>query len=366
MTLIATFAVEGFPIAFGDLLLTGMTINENAVAVPALGEVQNFFGEDSGWSVRGLVQKLNLISDHCVVGWTGGLDSSRFAINELRRMSLEGDLTVDAVMEYLGNDPKVRADNDSFVGLIADNNGLHCFQIRADPIMSASLGQVYRVGSGSTLFDEIEGNIIGMETRKTGNANPVASGISMGLMLGGMLLDREFRGGVSAETIQHMFGGGYEIAFFVNGKMQKLQDVTYLFWEANLPISGGVQLAAPHFLVKQQYLNDNLIIRSVKAEASEKGMEVVDEQWHVISPLYETVKPTEPEIKAVTLYSPLICHFIMVNKEGQRPSVYTRVQLCSSKEDAVFNFDEQGDKILFGFNSEAIEQIARALEKFRS
>ena len=366
MTLIATFAVEGFPVVFGDLLLTGMTINDTAVAVPALGEVQNFFGEDSGWSVRGLRQKLNLINDRCVIGWTGNLASSRFAINELRKMASQGELTIEAIMDYLLNNPKVKEDNDSFVGLFFDGEFLHPFQVRAEQFTSSSLGQVYRMGSGSTVFDDLEKNTVGMKTRKTGNANAAALGISMGLMLGGMLLDKEFRGGESAETIRHLFGGGYEVAFFVNGNMQKLEEVTYLLWEASLTMSGDVRLTAPQLLVKQQYLGDNLIIRSVKTEATEHGMKAIDEQWHVVSPVFETAKPTEQEIKAITLYSPLVCHCILVSREGQAPGIYTRVQLCSTKEDAVFDIEEQGDKVLFGFRHEAMQQIADALKQFRS
>ena len=50
MTVIAAFSVSNFPVLFGDLLLTGPSVSERRVAVPAQGEVQDFFGIQAGRS----------------------------------------------------------------------------------------------------------------------------------------------------------------------------------------------------------------------------------------------------------------------------------------------------------------------------
>jgi hypothetical protein len=82
-------------------------------------------------------------------------------------------------------------------------------------------------------------------------------------MLGGLLLQAEFRGGDAAATLRNMFGGGYEIAFYSNGRMQKLREVTYVVWEALLT-AHNVHVSLPQLLVKQTYVDDYLLVRSAR------------------------------------------------------------------------------------------------------
>ena len=367
MTVVATFAISGYPVVFGDLLMTGPSANEvRTVAVPAQGEVQEFFG-DSGWSVLGLKQKVTLLADNCVVAWAGSLLGARIAISGLRELAKTGVLTCESILRHLQADSDLSKHPASFVGMVAESGRLHQFRFNAEHFDSTTLGHVFLSGSGSAAIHEFSKVLASMESRSTGSANAAVTCVAKTMMLGGMLLQAEFRGGLAATTLRNMFGGGYEIAFFSDGRMRKLEEVSYLFWEAEIA-PDEVRVSPPQLVVKQRYIGDYLLIRSARIEASAKQLRVENEQRHVICPMYDAPSLDVPmeELRTISLQSNLLCHCILVLQAGQQTGIYTMVQRYSPESEVTITFEDKDDQVVIGFRSDTMTQIAQSLERFRN
>jgi hypothetical protein len=368
MTLIASFAIQSFPVVFGDLLLTGPTgAATRIVTTPAQGEVQDFFGS-SGWGVSGLTQKVNLVNDRCIVAWSGSWLGARVAISELRALARKEPLTVDKVLQYLKSEPDLTQHPASFVGLIHDQEGLHKFHAYADERNFSHLGNVFLSGSGSPAISEFDELMASSESRSSGAVNPAATAVSSGLILGGILLQSELRGGDAAATIRNMFGGGYEIAFFSDGRVQKLSEITYVIWDAERAAT-ETKISHPLLVVKQQYAGDYLMIRSVRiaSSADDPVPRVLDEQRHAIAPMFEGARrPTIAELKSISLQSKLLCHCIAARRGETIIGIYTLVQQFGPDSEPSLKIEDHEGQISFSVREDAAARIAAAVGKFRT
>lgn len=365
VTVIAAFAIGGFPLLFGDLLLTGPT-SGRTVAVPAQGDVQGFFG-DSGWSISGLSQKVCLLSDSCAVAWAGSWLGARVAIAELRRRALSGPLSVEDATGYLTSEPDLRRNPAAFVGLTYSAGHLHQFHFGAEELQTRSLGPAYVSGSGAGAIHEFANLLQSMESTATGSPTVGNQAIANALSLGGMLLQSEFRGRDTAATLRSMFGGGYEIAYFSGGRMQKLPEITYVVWEAQIDES-NVHVSHPQLLIKQMYSGDHLLIKSARVESSAAAPtpRIVDEQAHAIRPMFEAPPfAALPSLRSMSLQSRLLCHCILVRRSDMLVGLYTRVQQYSADSELTVTFEDSKGELRFGIRNDTALEIAKSLERFR-
>ncbi|MDO8417087.1 MAG: hypothetical protein Q7S87_12850 [Agitococcus sp.] len=364
MTVIAAFIIDGCPVLFGDLLITGeMESSERIVAVPAVGEVQDFFGT-SGWAVMGLYQKVTLLSDNCVIAWAGSWLGAKNAITDLHLLSQKVQLTCEIILRHLSNDEDLRQHQASFVGFVIEGNGFKQFQFGASQFHSPSLGTVYLAGSGSFAIQAFSDLLKTTNFKAKGKVDIVASAISRAIMLGSLLLQEEFRGGDNAATLMNMFGGGYEIASY-QGRFKKLGDLTYVFWEAELN-NDTVSFSIPQFIVKQKYIKDHLIIRSVRIENSVQASAYIikDEQLHTIRPIHTSTINIEPsEIAGISLQSNLMSHCILVRKKDSIIRIHTFIQHYVNDDDMTTIFEDDDDHIKFRFSNDFILKMADSIKK---
>lgn len=365
MTVVAAFAIGGFPLLFGDLLLTGPT-SGRVVAVPAQGEVQNFFGE-SGWSISGLRQKVCVLSDSFAVAWAGSWLGARVAIAELRCRALAGPLSVEVATEYLASEQELKRNPAAFIGLTYSDGYLHQFHFGAEELHTPSLGLAYVSGSGANAIHEFAALLQSMDSAATGGPTVGNQAVASALSLGGMLLQSEFRGRDAAATLRSMFGGGYEIAYFSGDRMQKLPEITYVVWEAQIDES-HVRVSHPQLLIRQTYSNDYLLVKSARIESSaaDPTPRIVDEQGHVIGPMFEAPPFADlPSLQSMSLQSRLLCHCILVHRRGMPVGLYTRVQQYSASSELTVTFENCGGELRFGIRSDTALEIAKSLERFR-
>jgi hypothetical protein len=90
------------------------------------------------------------------------------------------------------------------------------------------------------------------------NALPQALGF--GLHMSGVMLQMEL---ATLASLQNSYGGGYEIAVSVEGRFRKLDDVTYLFWQATTDGPEVRVSRLPRQAFRYVYRDDLLVIRSV-------------------------------------------------------------------------------------------------------
>jgi len=366
VTLIASYALDNFPLVFGDLLITGDMLKDRIVSVPTQGEVQDFFG-DSGWGISGLKQKVNIISDTCVIAWAGNWLGARVAISGLRELAKKKELIAEEILSFLSTDPDLAKFPADFVGLVCEEKGLRLFHYGAEEFTGEALGTAYLAGTGAEAvrhFDEILRN---SALNTEGAIDYVALSIAKSLMMGGLLLQAELHGELAAPSLLNMFGGGYEIAYFADGRMQKIPEITFLFWDIKI-LAEGCEISAPKLVVKQTYLRDYLLIRSVligKNDNAEPA--VLADRRHAVSPMYEPeVKPTEADLLSLTLVSALRCHCIIVHDGSETLGLKTLVlsRSATSLDEVVFS--EVAGDFSMQFRVEFLENLSRSVESFWS
>lgn len=351
---------------FGDLLITGPTPSDTpVVTVPAQGEVQNFFG-DSGWGIRGLKQKVNIVSDNCAIAWAGSWLNARLVISSLRRLSESRELTSADIIDAIDD---LGADEESvqFVGLLNEGGERFAFHSNAEEVTSMVLGDTYVAGTGGDTirqFERLLGDVKYVEER---NVNSGTKAVAKSLLLGGLLLHSEWRGGLAASTLLNAFGGGYEFAFFENGRMQKLPEVTFMFWEARLNAEGcGIFL--PLFIVKQAYIDEHLLIRSVRLKAT-GGLEArtLDEQHLMIKPMFDTAnRPSEETLRSLPLVSNLLCHCIQVNDGSSYIGFTSYLQGYSATSVNEVSFHADGEDWEVSFHSSLLDNLARLVKQVKA
>lgn len=365
MTIIAAYQVDGRPALLGDLLITGSTEgNAPRVAVPAAGDVHEFFG-DSGWAVLGLYQKVALLGRHCAVAWAGDWLGARLAISHLKELSATRPLTRHEIWDYLHSDADVRKFNLSLVGLIREGNDWYLFHSQGEEIESGYLGPMYIAGSGSVVLRSIARNVTNEDTWSKGpNESASIKAIMKSFSLAGFLLQMEYRGGNIATTIMNMFGGGYEIAYVANNEVRKVDEITYVFWEADLR-SKPARLSFPQLAIKTKYLDDHLFIRSVLLdyEAGDAEQQAESEQQHLIRPIFRSSINRNPEeFSSIPLHSPLFCHCAFIHVDERHMGVMTSLHGDSPSNPNLKFEREDGHTVLHlpdGFEKEFFEAIQR-------
>lgn len=365
VTVIAAYSVEGVPVVFGDLLITGPSEKSMKVGVPAIGSVQDFFG-DSGWAIVGLSQKVVVVRDDCVLAWAGSWLGARVAIADLRALNSEAPLTAEIVGAFLSTHEDVVRHGTAFVGWVHEKQNKRFGQFRhdAEVLEAGPMGRMSLQGSGASAIKEFVRLRGAMAREVSGDANPVVLAATTALSMAGMLLRAELHGGDAAPTLRHSFGGGYEVATFSNGKFTKLGDLTFLVWSA-FATEEGVSLSAPQFIYKQTYLDDVLLVRSARMAANREGIiELVDEQYHLVNPMYETdTKVTIERAKEVSYDSPLLCHcFVVTSSSDSGHSLYTRIQRTSTSAPAI-KMQDSKSKLVVSVHRSFLEEVVSSIRK---
>lgn len=370
MTVIACFALNGVPVVFADLLLTGLRTGQpQPIAVPTIGDVQDFFG-DSGWSVRGLRQKITVISPDCVIAWAGSYLGARFAISGLSDLARRGQLSSDEVLNYLQQEPELERHPASFVGFTIESGVVRQFGFQAEEYDSPTLGAVCMSGTGVPVIRDFSAWLQAATWNhlKSGPASPWLNAVARTLALGGMLLESEFRGQTAATTILNMFGGGYAIAILENGGFRKVDDLTYVFWYARI-VPDGVDIVRPALIIKQRYLHEHLLIRAAHVGSDPSGLELVRaDQRHSIRPMRTTSsEPTGADLSTMRLQSKLFRHCVIATEQGLFSGMYMLVEHNARMEDARMTIEERDSQVLLDIRGDLLDRIGATIHsKLRS
>lgn len=336
MTLIAGFEVQGSPILFGDLLISGVGEFENLdVAVPAIGPVGDFFG-GSGWAIWGLRQKIVIISDCCAVAWAGSFVGARIAIDRLRSMAMDRLVKVEEIVCALRDDLDLILHPIDLIGWVVEESGVKKFEFGEGVkcLESDLMGTVCCAGSGQHVIYEFVEMLKNSHTTATEDVAASDKAMSVALNLAVILLRVEKDGGIQAPTLRAIFGGGYEIAGYVGGKFLKLSDFTFVLWRVEI-FPGKRTKVSPQLIVKQAYLDDVLLIRSAIFGIDERGRPaLVDEQAHAVLPVYDSQVPLPSDLRDFSLQSNLFCHCFFCSHNGE-VSIFTSIQRTSDEQSSM-------------------------------
>lgn len=289
MTLILCAIPENCPVLFGDLLISGNEREGCIPSIPGVGKASDIFPEGSGYTITGLRQKVCLINDSFAIAWAGSLIAARVVISELSELSGKKEFSPDKIREYfdgLGDD--IKELGVSFIALFVDSvvgDQVRCCIIthNANSYGYTPFGSLFVSGSGHHKAIELLKKLR-MENSSWEKApTPEDQAISMAYYLGASFLNDDI---TSNDTLLNYFGGGYEAVIFLDGRLRKLNNTAYIFWQAHIEEDGGFSLSLPFKVFFHHYHNDFLGIRffsirhgdsceSIELELEEHSMDII-------------------------------------------------------------------------------------------
>lgn len=310
MTVVAAFVIDTHPVVFGDLLISG--VETLGLSLPIVGPVAGLPSNDEG--LYGLRQKIAIISDTCVVAFAGDVFRAQLAIKYLRKRAAEGPITREVVDHFFMH----RAPMLTTVALVGfltgkNENGQWFipFSHNAETFDGGELGHVEAAGRGVKdirnwaalgTLSQLDGSIPSSRDRVTAKI----------LMLAGLQLRAEHANG--SPIVESLCGGGYEIAFMEDGRFQKVDDVSYVIWDAEV-VGGDVAIKHPFAIVRQTYVDDVALIRSIRFDGRPDNgeVEVTHRDWKVVLPAYKDVPGVPiPTPEEVSLNARITCHVFLV------------------------------------------------------
>lgn len=325
MTAVARIAIEDQPMLVADLLLSGPPLPGVIAALPTTNDLSSAFPSGSSKVPRALCQKIAVVSDDLLVGWSGLYDIARKVIGELRTLATTERLTYGSLDQHLNNlDPSIWADI-GLVGFIRDPDGRIAQFGRGYVSLPTHLfGNIALLGTGRDHFRNFLHQTEKLPEAAERPMNALERSVGFGLHMGGTLLRIELE---SPESLKKFYGGGYEIAVFEMGKFKKIEDITYAFWwvETDGP---EVQVGrAPNRTFRYSYKDDLLRIRSVTIDDNKHRAPRITEELFRVPPVYRDLRPDEAtDTSRPTLNTPWLCNYFLVRSADDQLGILSMIK----------------------------------------
>ena len=265
MTIIATFAVNQYPVLLGDLLISGNEELNSSTNLPIIGDIRKVFPKGSGFVPTSLRQKIAIVNDNLCLGWSGRSLSAQIIIKELfKEARRKPNWNSDDILSFLSSFDSEHKDKVGIVGYSNDGRGIFPFGYGVgQAYQSPKHGLVRLSGTGATTFKSYldDFNV----PAASGRLNPldVAVGNTLGITT--------LMTGLEPDNLLSYFGGGYEIALLVRRKFTKIDDVTYLVWVGDQINASSWKLNFPHIFIKYYYRSDLLFIKRAEYRSQSDG-----------------------------------------------------------------------------------------------
>lgn len=336
MTIVARLAIRDYPTLIGDLLLSGTKLPGVVPVLPTVKDVAARFPPGSNWVPVATGQKIAMVTDQLVVGWSGQLGTARDVICELRRKSASATFTMASLNQHFDSlSPAVWKDI-GLLGFIRDPNGITPFARHAAEMKSTLFGNVGLLGSGAADVEQFLTGLKQLPDAMEREMNELEQSLAFAFYLTGSFLSLEQ---VTAESISKFYGAGYEIASLMGERFEKMGDVTYIFWKA-IAHDGQPRLdKQPMQLFRYAYIGDMLVIRAFSVEGSGQSSRVRDD-LHYVTPVYRDATPTEQSwvdtpatAPAPPLDAPWLCNYILVLFPNDKIGVLTLAYFKGQGED---------------------------------
>jgi|RhiMethySRZTD1v2_1073278.scaffolds.fasta_scaffold01336_19 hypothetical protein len=355
MTIVARLTINDFPLLVGDVLLSAPETPGRTVRVPTVGDITQVFPEGSGFMPSGLRQKIAVIGDNLVIGWSGSRIAAKTVIQELITRNKHEQFSNDSLMKHLNSlDETSGAQKVGFVGFIKDARGIAQFGFRYLDLQTASFGRMGLLGTGSGHFEEVIQSLTSFP-QPSRPINDLERALGHGLICSGVLLSAEI---VTRESLLHFFGGGYEVASLIKGQFKKLDNITYLFWHGEISANGiGVNL---HQVCKYSYANDLLLIRAATLSAfSKESRLTIKQSIDVVPPIYRDAIAEElSSVPRPTFDSTWLCSYYLVPNPKGGIAVFAEVHY-SVEGKAPIQFEEKEDHLLIAFDKDKLQRTLK-------
>jgi hypothetical protein len=311
MTVVARLAINAYPMLIGDLLLSIEDPLALPSPLPTAEDLSALFPVGSACVPCGLRQKVAVVSDNLVVGWSGALSTAGRVIADLKRKSQSRLFTSETLTKHFdGLSPSVW-DEIGLVAILEETKDRVFYWGRKSRELDTNLfGQVGLLGSGSDTVGKMLLCIPRLPVGLDRTLEGPEQALGFCLQMTGNLMQLEI---ATRKSLADFYGGGYEIATCMDDKYRKVDDITYLFWHARIEHNEVLFASAPYKAFRYAYDNDLLVIRSVIFEDRQDLPVVTDQKLFCAEPVYRDAAPAEiAAIKPPTLNSRHLCVYFLL------------------------------------------------------
>nr|WP_319526898.1 hypothetical protein [Pseudomonas laurentiana] len=317
MTMISGYKLKEGGFLQADILLTSSNKRIRPSQIPS-------FKPDAGspalraHAVAGLCQKILVVNDHFAVAFAGDVRSIQAVVRLIERLVdehpvLTGKRFSDAVLA----DDTIDSKKIRIIALSVEDDEILMSHVYAECGLRNENFELWVGGSGAEhvkahyqdypafAFDVLKENI-------------AVHGTCMALEQFASHLKSEFEDKFKSESIASLFGGGYEVVAFYDGKFQKISDIVYAFADAELDAEGMLQVDFPKCLIKSEYKGEDLKIRSVELQFDEDFDEYVpvNDRTFTIAPISRYDETTvEDDVDELRFRGQFLCFLINYKTE---------------------------------------------------
>jgi hypothetical protein len=353
------------PIYIGDLLLSADVKLNHVVDIPAIKDINARLPKGTLRSVHALRQKLNLISDRLIIAWAGSYLQARSLMREMKRAADSGDITLDNIRQIVeSRDPSDR-DDLQFVGTVLTPNHLGDGRVYLQHFeycincISMDDVNVYAGGSGADeLLRIIPQGVAANPLPDCQPESPEHYGwaLAQAMAVSGGFIGHETTTG---ENILNWWGGGIEVASFVDGKFQKLTNVLHTVWRAIKTDSEHYEIRFVPKLIKYDYFEDALVAQTFDVAINRaNGKAVIEEHsYRMYTPIlkgrrnYDLSRFEPRDLRHTTL----CCYVLM---EPRDPSLGNLVRVYhDATGDTPFRFTRLDDNLVFSFRGDLLNNM---------
>lgn len=284
MTLIAGYKFKGGAFLQSDILLTSESrCSHPEIKVPTYSGTNNIPFTDN--RIAGLVQKIFIIKEKFAVSCAGDLSVIKGAIHcikafMLHRMKISSEEIIHHLYREIGDE----INQISLIFININNHLMEMGFINSEKISINENIDLYVAGSGNSRAKESFSKFP-PDFFDVPHDDVVAHGVCTSLSQFAEYILKEFDNKQYSENFQDYFGGGFEVAAFFDGKIQKISNILYSYSEAYLDEESYIQIEPPSFILKSQYVDNYLLIRSAEVYLDKKHHKINNDRICIIPPL---------------------------------------------------------------------------------
>lgn len=262
MTMISGYKLKGGGFLQADILLTSPDKWARSWPVPSFHANDDSPALDAH-IVAGLCQKILVVNERFAVAFAGDVPAIQAVVRLIDQLIHQHPvLTSKRFSDAVLADKTINKAEIEIIALSVEGDEIRISNVYAEYAFDNEHFELWVGGSGAKhaikhyqdyppeAFDVPEEDI-------------VAKGTCMALHQFAKHLIGEYEKKFQSETITDLFGGGYEVLAFFDGKFQKISDVVYAFADAEFDSEGQLQIDFPKCLIKSAYEGEDLKIRSV-------------------------------------------------------------------------------------------------------
>ncbi len=329
-----------------DLMVSSDSQSTSPAQIPTSNDISSVLEACSTSVPFGMRQKLAVISSSLVIGWSGNQRIAQMVLSDIMARERQTRFERESLQKYFNSLNQEIWKQIGLMGFLEDSEGISTFQCDRTVLCTHDvLGNIALLGSGAgDARRAIYTNFASLKTLD-GTPGDVDFSIGFGLQLTGTLLTLEI---ATLQSLESMYGAGYELITLIDQSFQKLDDIAYLFWDVRLRNSSIELLKFPVRVFRYAYHGDILTIRS--ARFSDSGGKINCRQdLFSVPPAYRDPPSTEfQRITPPSLNAQIICNYFLITENSLIKGILALVTRRDSSEDRRWVWFEERDGTVGG------------------